>query len=103
MTDTKDHRLKICFAASSGGHFEQIMRLKPLMDKYDSFLITDRLSARCGRREDLLPASSEPQGKKLSDPDASEHIGISENLSEGKTGRCNLHRSSCNDSDLPDR
>ena len=42
MTDTKDHRLKICFAASSGGHFEQIMRLKPLMDKYDSFLITER-------------------------------------------------------------
>jgi len=42
MTDIKDHRLKICFAASSGGHFEQIMRLKPLMDKYDSFLITER-------------------------------------------------------------
>lgn len=33
---------KICFAASSGGHFEQIMMLKPLMEKYDSFLITEK-------------------------------------------------------------
>lgn len=42
MTVSKDHSLKICFAASSGGHFEQLMRLKPLMDKYDSFLMTER-------------------------------------------------------------
>ena len=27
---------KICFAASSGGHFEQLMMLKPLMEKYAS-------------------------------------------------------------------
>ena len=33
---------KICFAASSGGHFEQIMMLKPLMEKYDSFLLTEK-------------------------------------------------------------
>lgn len=33
---------KLCFAASSGGHFEQILMLKPLMDKYDSFLITEK-------------------------------------------------------------
>lgn len=33
---------KLCFAASSGGHFEQIMMLKPLMEKYDSFLITEK-------------------------------------------------------------
>ena len=30
---------KICFAASSGGHFEQLMMLRPLMEKYDSFII----------------------------------------------------------------
>ncbi len=36
--------LKICFAASSGGHFEQILMLKPLMEKYDSFLITEKTS-----------------------------------------------------------
>lgn len=33
---------KLCFAASSGGHFEQILMLKPLMDKYDSFLLTEQ-------------------------------------------------------------
>lgn len=32
---------KICFAASSGGHFEQLVMLKPLMEKYDSFVITE--------------------------------------------------------------
>ena len=32
---------KICFAASSGGHYEQLLMLKPLMEKYDSFVITE--------------------------------------------------------------
>ncbi|MBW9148504.1 polysaccharide biosynthesis protein [Clostridium sp. CM028] len=32
---------KICFAASSGGHFEQLMMLKPLMGKYESFILTE--------------------------------------------------------------
>ena len=32
---------KLCFAASSGGHFEQISMLKPLMEKYDSFVVTE--------------------------------------------------------------
>lgn len=34
--------IKICFAASSGGHFEQILMLKPLMEKYNSFLLTEK-------------------------------------------------------------
>ena len=29
-------KIKICFAASSGGHYEQLLMLKPLMEKYDS-------------------------------------------------------------------
>ncbi len=33
---------KICFAASSGGHYEQLMMLKPLMEKYPSFIITEK-------------------------------------------------------------
>lgn len=33
---------KICFIASSGGHFEQIMMLKPLMQKHDSFVVTEK-------------------------------------------------------------
>ncbi|MFR7995422.1 MAG: PssD/Cps14F family polysaccharide biosynthesis glycosyltransferase [Clostridium sp.] len=35
---------KICFTASSGGHFEQLMMLKPLMDKYKSFIVTEKTS-----------------------------------------------------------
>ncbi len=33
--------MKIIFGASSGGHFEQLMMLKPLMQKYDSILLTE--------------------------------------------------------------
>lgn len=33
--------LKLCFAASSGGHFEQLLMLRPLMDQYDCFVITE--------------------------------------------------------------
>lgn len=33
---------KICFAASSGGHFEQLMMLYPLMKKNKSFIITEK-------------------------------------------------------------
>lgn len=33
---------KLCFAASSGGHFEQIVMLKPLMKKYESFVVTEK-------------------------------------------------------------
>lgn len=36
--------MKICFAASTGGHFEQLMMLKPLMKKYDSLIITEKTS-----------------------------------------------------------
>lgn len=32
---------KLCFAASSGGHFEQISMLKPMMEKYESFVVTE--------------------------------------------------------------
>lgn len=35
-------QLKVCFAASSGGHFEQLMNLKPLMERYDSFILTEK-------------------------------------------------------------
>lgn len=35
---------KICFAASTGGHFEQLLMLKPLMEKYDGFILTEKTS-----------------------------------------------------------
>lgn len=37
-----NRKVKICFAASSGGHYEQLMMLKPLMKKYESFVITEK-------------------------------------------------------------
>lgn len=36
--------VKICFAASTGGHFEQLMMLEPIMSEYDSFILTERTS-----------------------------------------------------------
>lgn len=38
----KMKKKKICFAASTGGHFEQLLMLKPLMEKYDSFILTEK-------------------------------------------------------------
>ena len=38
----KKKKIKLCFAASSGGHYEQILMLKPLMEKYDSFLLNEK-------------------------------------------------------------
>ncbi len=37
-----EKKKKICFAASSGGHYEQLLMLEPLMEKYDSFIITEK-------------------------------------------------------------
>lgn len=34
--------IKVCFAASSGGHLEQLLALKPLMQRYDSFILTEK-------------------------------------------------------------
>lgn len=39
----KGKKVRICFTSSSGGHFEQLMMLKPLMQKYDSYIVTERL------------------------------------------------------------
>lgn len=38
----KNKKPKVCFAASSGGHYEQLLMLKPLMEKYDSFILTEK-------------------------------------------------------------
>ncbi|MEY9868468.1 beta-1,4-N-acetylglucosaminyltransferase [Peribacillus sp. B2I2] len=34
--------MKICFAASSGGHLEQLMMLYPIMKKNKSFILTEK-------------------------------------------------------------
>ena len=48
--------MKICFAASSGGHYEQLMMLKPLMEEYDSFVVTEQT--------DYIPTYIEASGIK---------------------------------------
>lgn len=35
-------RKKICLVSASGGHFEQLNRLKILFEKYDGFIVTER-------------------------------------------------------------
>ena len=32
----------ICLVSSSGGHWEQLQKLKPLIEKYDGFLVTEK-------------------------------------------------------------
>lgn len=33
---------KICFISSTGGHLDQLMMLRPIMDKYSSFVVTEK-------------------------------------------------------------
>ncbi len=33
---------KLCFVSSSGGHWEQLQKLKPLADKYEGFFVTEK-------------------------------------------------------------
>ncbi len=42
MKEKTEKRIKVVFAASSGGHFEQLMMFKPMMEKYDSFIVTEK-------------------------------------------------------------
>lgn len=35
-------RKKICLVSASGGHFEQLNCLKPLLQKYDGFIVTEK-------------------------------------------------------------
>lgn len=40
----KKHNRKpcLCLVSSSGGHWEQLQKLRPLIDKYDGFLVTEK-------------------------------------------------------------
>lgn len=38
----KNKTPKICLVSSSGGHWEQLKKLQPLIDKYDGFMITEK-------------------------------------------------------------
>ena len=45
---------KVCFAASSGGHFEQLSMLKPLMDEYDSFVVTEETAYKATIKDEKM-------------------------------------------------
>jgi UDP-glucose 4-epimerase len=42
IVDSKHTKKKICLASASGGHFEQLCKLKPLLEKYDGFIVTEK-------------------------------------------------------------
>ena len=37
-----EKKVKICLASSSGGHFEQLMMLAPLIEKYSGYIVTEK-------------------------------------------------------------
>ena len=43
-------QLKLVFAASSGGHLEQLLMLKPLMQQYQSYLVTEQTDYNMGKQ-----------------------------------------------------
>lgn len=38
-----EKKINVCFAASAGGHLEQLMMLKKVMNEYNSFILTEKL------------------------------------------------------------
>lgn len=42
----KNKKVKVCFAASSGGHLDELLMLRPLMERYDSFIVTEKTAYR---------------------------------------------------------
>ncbi len=57
---------KVCFAASSGGHFEQLSMLKPLMKKYDSCVVTEATSYRVAIKGEKMHYLHQVNRKELS-------------------------------------
>ncbi len=39
--NTKDIKKRIIFTSSTGGHYSELMELKPIMDKHNSFILTE--------------------------------------------------------------
>lgn len=38
---------RLCLVSSSGGHWEQLQKLQPLIDKYDGFYVTEKTKFSC--------------------------------------------------------
>lgn len=64
MGKGKKNGVKICLVSSSGGHWEQLQKLQPLIDRYSGFYVTERtpfvgegpyLMAQTDLRDRLMP------------------------------------------------
>lgn len=42
MKKNKKKTPKLCLVSSSGGHWEQLQKLQPLIEKYDGFFVTEK-------------------------------------------------------------
>ena len=42
MSKRREKKPKLCLVSSSGGHWEQLQKLQPLIDKYDGFMVTEK-------------------------------------------------------------
>ncbi len=38
----KKRKPRLCLVSSSGGHWEQLQKLQPLIDKYEGFMVTEK-------------------------------------------------------------
>lgn len=38
----KNRKPRLCLVSSSGGHWEQLQKLQPLIDKYEGFMVTEK-------------------------------------------------------------
>ena len=45
---------KICLVSSSGGHWEQLQKLQPLIDKHDGFYVTEKTKYQANAKYLLL-------------------------------------------------
>ena len=44
---------KVLFISSTGGHLNELLQLKDIMDKYDSYLITEKTKSTLSLKEDF--------------------------------------------------
>ena len=52
----KKHNRKprLCLVSSSGGHWEQLQKLQPLIDKYDGFMVTEKTQFEAKKAKYLM-------------------------------------------------
>lgn len=52
----KKHNRKprLCLVSSSGGHWEQLQKLQPLIDKYDGFMVTEKTQFKANAKYLML-------------------------------------------------